>query len=75
MTDFVKCHRLKVAVNLHRLIEEDILPGTHLDTEAFWEGFDALVHDLAPHNRELLAERERLQAAGHLAQGASRPDQ
>ncbi|KAA8709015.1 malate synthase G [Pseudomonas cannabina] len=62
MTDFVKCHRLKVAVNLHRFIEEDVLPGTHLDTEAFWEGFDALVHDLAPHNRELLAERERLQA-------------
>ncbi|SDX43210.1 malate synthase [Pseudomonas syringae] len=62
MTDFVKCHRLKVAVNLHRFIEEDVLPGTHLDTQAFWEGFDALVHDLAPRNRELLAERERLQA-------------
>ncbi|MCF5609646.1 malate synthase G, partial [Pseudomonas syringae] len=62
MTDFVTCHRLKVAVNLHRFIEEEVLPGTGLDPAAFWEGFDALVHDLVPRNRELLAERKRLQA-------------
>ncbi|MBD8187051.1 malate synthase G [Pseudomonas viridiflava] len=62
MTDFIKCQRLKVAVNLQRFVEEEVLPGTGLDPEAFWEGFDALVHELAPRNRELLAERERLQA-------------
>ncbi|WP_224424523.1 malate synthase G, partial [Modicisalibacter sp. MOD 31.J] len=32
-----------------------------VDPEAFWAGVDALVHDLAPTNRDLLAERERLQ--------------
>ncbi|CAM3402989.1 malate synthase G [Pseudomonas floridensis] len=62
MTDFVKCQRLKVAVNLQRFVDEEVLPGTGLDPEAFWEGFDALVHELAPRNRKLLAERERLQA-------------
>ena len=62
MTDFIKCQRLKVAVNLQRFVEEEVLPGTGLDPEAFWEGFDALVHELAPRNSELLAERERLQA-------------
>ncbi len=62
MTDFIKCQRLKVAVNLQRFVEEEVLPGTGLDPEAFWEGFDALAHELAPRNRELLAERERLQA-------------
>ncbi|WP_122532159.1 malate synthase G [Pseudomonas viridiflava] len=62
MTDFIKCQRLKVAVNLQRFVEEEVLPGTGLDPETFWEGFDALVHELAPRNRELLAERERLQA-------------
>ncbi|KTB78339.1 malate synthase G [Pseudomonas syringae] len=62
MTDFVTCYRLKVAVNLHRFIEEEVLPGTGLAPAAFWEGFDVLVHDLAPRNRELLAERKRLQA-------------
>ncbi|RMQ33624.1 Malate synthase G, partial [Pseudomonas syringae pv. actinidiae] len=61
MTDFVKCQRLKVAVSLQRFVDEEVLPGTGLEPEAFWKGFDALVHDLAPVNRELLAERERLQ--------------
>ncbi|GFM86858.1 malate synthase G 2 [Pseudomonas cichorii] len=61
MTDFIKCQRLKVAVNLQRFIDEEVLPGTGLDREEFWEGFDALVHELAPLNRDLLAERDRLQ--------------
>ncbi|MCF5707562.1 malate synthase G [Pseudomonas syringae] len=62
MTDFIKCQRLKVAVNLQRFVDEEVLPGTDLTPATFWEGFDALIHELAPCNRELLAERERLQA-------------
>ncbi|MBX8491379.1 malate synthase G [Pseudomonas cichorii] len=61
MTDFIKCQRLKVAVTLQRFVDEEVLPGTGIDREAFWEGFDELVHDLAPLNRDLLAERDRLQ--------------
>ncbi|MBU1329369.1 MAG: malate synthase G [Gammaproteobacteria bacterium] len=62
MTDRVNCQRLQVAANLQRFVDEEVLPGTGLDREAFWAGFDALVHDLAPENRALLAERDRLQA-------------
>ena len=61
MTERVNCHRLQVAANLKRFIEEEALPGTGVDVVAFWKGFDALVHDLAPKNRALLAERDRLQ--------------
>ncbi len=61
MTERVNCHRLQVAANLKRFIEEEALPGTGVDVAAFWKGFDALVHDLAPKNRALLAERDRLQ--------------
>ncbi|MEA9978285.1 MULTISPECIES: malate synthase G [unclassified Pseudomonas] len=61
MTDFVNCQRLKVAANLQRFVDDEVLPGTGLDREAFWTGFDALVHELAPLNRALLAERDRLQ--------------
>ncbi|MEA9995116.1 malate synthase G [Pseudomonas sp. 10B1] len=61
MTDFVNCQRLKVAANLQRFVDDEVLPGTGLDREAFWAGFDALVHELAPMNRALLAERDRLQ--------------
>ncbi|WP_431024876.1 malate synthase G [Halomonas sp. H5] len=61
MTDRVTRHRLQVASELDHFINEQALPGSGIDAEAFWTGVDALVHDLTPKNRELLAERERLQ--------------
>jgi len=62
MTERVNCQRLQVASHFKRFIEEEVLPGTGIAADAFWTGFDALVHDLAPRNRELLAERDRLQS-------------
>ncbi|APE30948.1 malate synthase G [Halomonas aestuarii] len=61
MTQRITRHRLQVAAELDRFINEQALPGTGVDPEAFWRGVDALFHDLAPQNRELLAERDRLQ--------------
>ncbi|MEB0205169.1 malate synthase G [Pseudomonas sp. CCC3.1] len=61
MTDFVDCHGLKVAPVLQHFIDSDVLPGTGLDAQLFWRGFAELVHELAPLNRALLAERDRLQ--------------
>ncbi|MEI2416075.1 malate synthase G [Orrella sp. JC864] len=55
-------HGLQVADILDRFIEQEALPGTGVDSAAFWKGFSELVHELAPRNRELLAERDRLQA-------------
>jgi malate synthase len=52
---------LQVAANLDQFVETEALPGTGIDSAAFWSGFDALVHELAPKNRALLAERDRLQ--------------
>nr|WP_278002291.1 malate synthase G [Agrobacterium salinitolerans] len=40
---------------------DDVLPGTGLDNEAFFEGFSTIVHELSPKNRELLAKRDALQ--------------
>ncbi|MBB3141371.1 malate synthase G [Halomonas organivorans] len=62
MTQRITRHRLQVAAELDRFINEQALPGSGIDPEAFWAGVDALFHDLTPKNRELLAERDRLQA-------------
>jgi len=62
MTERTPCQRLQVATELYQFIEREALPGTGVASEAFWRGLDALVHELAPKNRELLAERDRLQA-------------
>ncbi len=62
MTERTQAHRLQVASDLHRFIEQQVLPGTGVEPAAFWAGFDAIVHDLGPKNATLLAERDRLQA-------------
>ncbi|NYT64347.1 malate synthase G [Alcaligenaceae bacterium] len=61
MTARTSCQRLQVATVLQQFIEQEALPGTGITADAFWSEFDTLVHDLSPKNRELLAERSRLQ--------------
>lgn len=48
MTDRTQAHSLQVATELHRFINEQVLPGTGVAPEAFWKGFDEIVNDLAP---------------------------
>lgn len=61
MTDRTSIHGLQVATSLFRFVEDKVLPGTGVDSAAFWKGFDSIVADLAPRNIALLAERDRLQ--------------
>ncbi len=63
MTARTPRHRLLVANPLLRFVEDEVLPAIGLASDPFWRGFDAIVHDLAPKNIALLAERDRLQAA------------
>ncbi|MDL5035944.1 malate synthase G [Comamonas resistens] len=62
MTDRTQVHGLQVATELYNFVNTQVLPGTGVDQEAYWKGFDAIVADLAPKNAALLAERDRLQA-------------
>ncbi|MCB5364222.1 malate synthase G [Pusillimonas sp. CC-YST705] len=61
MTQRIRHHRLQVASILNDFIEKEALPGTGIAADTFWAGFDAIVHELTPRNRALLAERDRLQ--------------
>jgi len=62
MTQRTTIHGLHVATPLYDFINQQVLPGTGVNEAAFWQGFDALVADLAPQNAALLAERDRLQS-------------
>ncbi|SAL06075.1 malate synthase G [Caballeronia calidae] len=62
MSEMSERNGLKVAQSLERFVETEALPGTGVDKKAFWAGFSAIVHDLAPLNRALLDERGRMQA-------------
>ncbi|MBS0430720.1 MAG: malate synthase G, partial [Proteobacteria bacterium] len=61
-TERTTTQRLQVATELYRFIEDQVLPGAGMSSEAFWKGFDAIVHELAPKNAALLAERDRIQS-------------
>ena len=62
MTARTTLHGLQVDAALARFIDEQVLPGTGVAPNAFWKGFDALVHELAPTNAALLAKRDRIQS-------------
>jgi malate synthase len=63
MSDRVEKDGLRISPVLYEFIENEALPGTGLDAQAFWSGFAALAHKLAGENKALLAERDRLQSA------------
>jgi malate synthase len=61
---------LQVAQSLYDLVRDEISPGTGIGSDRLWQGFAAIVRELTPRNRALLARRDELQAridAWHLA--------
>ena len=63
MKDYVKVGNLQVASALYQFINLEALPGTGLASEQFWLDLDALIHDLTPKNKALLAKRDEIQKA------------
>ncbi len=54
--------RLEVAASLVEFVRTDLSPGTGIDPDRFWDAFGAIVNDLDPRSRALLATRDDLQA-------------
>ena len=52
---------LQVASQLDEFVARQVVPGTGVDVDQFWAGFESCLHDLGPVNRELLDVRERMQ--------------
>jgi malate synthase len=61
MADYVKAGNLQVATELYEFINSEVLPGSEVDQEQFWNGLGGLVKDLAPRNKELLKVRDEIQ--------------
>ncbi|EON31565.1 malate synthase G [Gordonia terrae C-6] len=61
MSDRITVNGLQVATVLHDFINNEALPGSGVDADAFWAGAASVIADLAPRNRELLAVRDELQ--------------
>lgn len=62
MGDKIQIGGLQVSTLLHDFINTQALPDTGVSQEQFWAGLEAIVNDLAPRNRALLAKRDDIQA-------------
>jgi len=70
MAKAVEVGGLRINEALHRLVQDEIAPGTGVGPETFWASLGKIVGDLGPRNRELLKKRASLQKqidAWHLA--------
>lgn len=65
-------HGLEVDQDFARFVEDQVLPGTDVQADAFWQGYAALLDGFMAENRALLDRRVELQAridAWHKARG------
>ncbi len=58
---YVSVGNLKVTQELLSFVNDELFKDNTIDHKKFWSGFDEIVHELAPINRQLLAKREILQ--------------
>jgi malate synthase len=61
MSHYVKVGNLQVDSGFYEFINGDVLPGSQVEQGHFWNGLEALVSDLTPKNKALLARRDELQ--------------
>tara|TARA_B100001057_G_scaffold144912_1_gene144814 strand:- start:1072 stop:3234 length:2163 start_codon:yes stop_codon:yes gene_type:complete len=60
-TKYHSVNRLKVSEELFLFVNNELLKDTDISPDKFWQGFDEVVHELAPKNKKLIEIREDLQ--------------
>jgi len=59
--NYSKKGKLSIATDLLEFINNELIPGTKINPEKFWKGFDKAIHELAPKNKKLLLVRKEMQ--------------
>ena len=57
----IKKGNLSISSTLLDFINQEVIPGTDITNENFWNKFDLAVHELAPINKKLIETRENIQ--------------
>ena len=57
----IKKGNLTINSILFDFVNQEIIPGTDINAEVFWDKFDLAVHELEPINRALIEKRESIQ--------------
>ena len=59
--NLIKKNGLKINSKIFEFINEEVLPGTSVKSDDFWNKFDKIVHELSPINKSLIEKRETIQ--------------
>ena len=59
--NIVEKNGLKINSLLFEFINKEAIPGTRLNPDDFWNGFEKTIHELAPINKSLIEKRETIQ--------------
>ena len=59
--NYQNVNNLRISEELLSFVNNELLKGLKISPEKFWSGFDNVVHELAPKNKELIQIREDLQ--------------
>ncbi|PPQ38478.1 malate synthase G [Rhodopila globiformis] len=59
--DYIEQAGIRIAKPLYEFVNSEALPGTSIGRDAFWNGYAALLADLAPRCNALLAKRDSIQ--------------
>ena len=52
---------LKISTGLFDFINNEVIPGTGINSDEFWNSFGEAVHELTPINKNLIRKREDIQ--------------
>ena len=59
--NLIEKNGLKINSTLFEFVNNEVIPGTNISSEDFWNKFEKVVHELAPINKNLIEKREIIQ--------------
>ena len=57
----ITINSLTIDATLYNFVNDEVLPGTNIDTKEFWSKFDLATQELAKTNKKLIDKREEIQ--------------
>jgi malate synthase len=63
MAHKITIENLSVSQCLFDFIEQEVLPDISISSSHFWQSFSAIIEDLSPQNKTLLATRDAMQTS------------
>ena len=59
--NIIERNKLKINLDFYKFINNEVIPGTGVNQDKFWDGFEKVIYELTPINKNLIQAREEIQ--------------